>query len=41
MPTPKHKLIRNPIPTSLFLSDILCLLLDEDICLLFDENGSN
>ena len=29
MPTPKQKLIHNPIPTSLFLSDI-CLLLDED-----------
>ena len=29
MPTSKQKLIHNPIPTSLFLSDI-CLLLDED-----------
>ena len=29
MPTPKQKLIYNPIPTSLFLSD-MCLLLDED-----------
>ena len=30
MPTPKYKLIYNPIPTSLFLSDMF-LLLDEDI----------
>ena len=29
MPTPKQKLIHNPIPTSLFLSDMF-LLLDED-----------
>ena len=28
MPTPKQKLIHNPIPTSLFLSDTF--LLDED-----------
>ena len=28
MPTPKQKLIHNPIPTSLFLSDMF-LLLDE------------
>ena len=28
MPTPKQKLIHNPIPTSLFLSDMF--LLDED-----------
>ena len=27
MPTPKQKIIHNPIPTSLFLSD-MCLLLD-------------
>ena len=29
MPTPKQKLIHNPIPTSLFLSD-MSLLLDKD-----------
>ena len=29
MPTPKEKLIHNPIPTSLFLS-AMCLLLDKD-----------
>ena len=29
MPTPKQKLIHNPIPTSLFLSDMF-LLLDEE-----------
>ena len=28
MPTPKQKLIHNPIPTSLFLSDNMFLLLD-------------
>ena len=28
MPTPKQKLIHNPIPTSLFLSDTF--LLDQD-----------
>ena len=30
MPTPKKKLIHNPITTPFFLSDIMCLLLDED-----------
>ena len=29
IPTPKQKLIHNPIPTSLFLSDTF--LLDEDL----------
>ena len=28
--TPKQKLIHNPIPTSLFLSDIYLLFVDED-----------
>ena len=30
MPTPKQKLIHNPIPTSLFLSDTHLLFVDED-----------